>query len=91
MITYDCSTDGNNCFGFDSYEPDGLYEDSIKDDLYYKCLYREWKEYIKTLWLDVLKTREYVCVHYLETKLFYRRRLISISGRLSKVGHSRKN
>lgn len=53
---------------------------------------REWREYLKTLWLSALGVR--YCAHIAECLvcvLYYRRLLISISGWLARKGYNKKN
>jgi hypothetical protein len=53
---------------------------------------REWREYLKSMWLAVLKMRQYFNVaRFSLCKLYYRRLLFSISGWLGRKGYAKKN
>jgi hypothetical protein len=63
-----------------------------KDDLYLMAECREWKEYLKSMWLKVLKLKGYFTLgQCLNCKLYYRRLLFSISGWLAREGYAKKN
>lgn len=100
-----CSTDlmtNTTCDSTDSSTDDGVlfwghpvYVDEYKseeDDLWMIIARREWREYLKTLWLSILGARQYICVvGFLVRILYYRRLLFSISGWLARAGQNKRN
>jgi len=103
MIIYDntTNTDGSNYFSFVAYDDSSTelgysnsfasYDDSIKEDLYFKQLDREWRAYLKALWIDVLRIKICVPVYLGVKPLCHQRMLIPISGWLAKAGYLKKN
>lgn len=53
---------------------------------------REWREYLRVLWLDVLRAGQYLgIIRFSNCRLYYRRLLFSVSGYLNKKGRAKKN
>lgn len=71
---------------------DGIRE---KTKLWRKLLkseIKEWRKYLKALWLKALNSKRYFnAVQFLKGVLYYRRLLFSISGWLARNGHNKKN
>lgn len=91
-----CSTDSTgeweNCHSdFYTNYSDNEYK-SEEEDLWVSIDRREWREYLKTLWLGVLRMRQYFnIVRFSKCLLYYRRLLFSVSGWLARKGHNKKN
>ena len=61
-------------------------------DLWFIESLREWREYLRVLWLDVLRAKQYLgIIRFSNCRLYYRRLLFSVSGWLARVGQNKKN
>lgn len=80
---------------FSEFDTTDVYDDQYKEEeeaLWLLIDRREWKEYLKSLWLKVLKLKGYFTSgQCLGCKLYHRRLLISISGWLAREGYAKKN
>jgi hypothetical protein len=80
---------------FSEFDTTNVYADQYKeeeDDLWMLIDRREWREYLKSMWLDVLRLKQYFNVARCSPcKLYYRRLLFSISGWLGRKGYAKKN
>ena len=82
---------GDPCFRECSSIPT-QYKDEVKEDLWMLGDYWAWGEYLKTLWLDVLRVKQYFnAVQFSKCILYYRRLLFSVSGYLPQRVRARKN
>lgn len=80
----DCSSEFH-CTIIDQYK-------EMEDDLWMLIDRREWREYLKSMWLAVLKMKQYFNVaRFSPCKLYYRRLLFSVSGWLGRKGYAKKN
>lgn len=92
-----CNSDSANCTTnmsefwdicsnyYDTHKPE-------EEDLWLIIDRREWREYLKTLWLSVLGAKQYIClVGFLIRILYYRRLLFPISGWLARAGQNKRN
>jgi hypothetical protein len=80
---------------FSEFDTTNVYADQYKEeeeDFWMIIDRREWREYLKSMWLDVLRMKQYFNVaRFSNCKLYYRRLLFSISGWLGRSGRNKKN
>lgn len=65
-------------------------EEFYEDDLWMIADRREWREYLKTLWLEILKLKQYFTSQHWECKLYHKKLLNHISGWLARKGYDNK-
>ena len=65
-------------------------EEFYEDDLWMIIDCREWREYLKALWLEVLKLKQYFTSQYWECRLYHKKLLNHISGWLARKGCDNK-
>lgn len=84
---------GDLCFS--EFDTTNVYADQHKEeeeDFWMIMDRREWRGYLKSMWLVVLRTKQYFnMLRFSSCKLYYRRLLISISGWLTREGYAKKN
>ena len=92
---YGDSTTATGDLYFSEFDIANIYADSYKEeeeDFWMIMDRREWREYLKSMWLAVLKMKQYFnMARFSPCKLYYRRLLFSISGWLGRKGYAKKN
>jgi len=87
---------GTASWGEDSSDHYYSYSDneykSEELDLWMVIARKEWREYLRALWLDVLGAKQYLnVIRFSKCRLYYRQLLYSVSGWLARVGKNKKN
>ncbi len=68
----------------------GCLDKTEEDVLWMIADYREQREHLKSLWLEVLRKKQALVQKHYECRLYCRRLLMSKSGWIARVGYRKK-